>query len=477
MEVLSLLKRSIRAQLLAAALVPLVVLVLFSAIFFPLRQRALSFEVATNEVATLSEMLAFSVGAGLGEGSYDLVQEAFDWAKKNPHVRYIAILDETGAPIFDHDPEELGLDLEAVLAQQGAERQGTLIRAAAPVTFQEEALGDVVLAYSLEQFNAQVNNSLMVALLVNLLLLGVGGGLIVVIARRLSGRIVGLRDAARAVGEGQLKTQIDTSGEDEVGDLASSFEQMVTHPGEPIQVRFRYVHADGTWLHLEATGTNRVTDPAIAGIVINARDVSEQERAAAALRAAESKFRGMVEQSVVGTVIIQDDRFAYVNPRMAEMLDRPQEELTALDSVLDVIHPDDRELVRDKIRRRMAGELDEAHYEVRGLCPDGTVLHAEVFGTAFEFGGERAILGTLLDVTEQKRKEEELRMLGLAEGARVYDGYAFATPVTDGEHVWWKNGMGVAACFDLEGERRWLVRTGGHVAINSFADALPDGLG
>ena len=44
-----------------------------------------------------------------------------------------------------------------------------------------------------------------------------------------------------------------------------------------------------------------------------------------------------------------------------------------------------------------------------------------------------------------------------------YDGYAFATPVTDGTNVWWKNGMDAVACFDMEGNRKWMIRmkTGG----------------
>jgi len=37
-----------------------------------------------------------------------------------------------------------------------------------------------------------------------------------------------------------------------------------------------------------------------------------------------------------------------------------------------------------------------------------------------------------------------------------YDGYAFATPVTDGKHVWCKTGMDAIACYDLEGNRRWI---------------------
>jgi outer membrane protein assembly factor BamB len=36
------------------------------------------------------------------------------------------------------------------------------------------------------------------------------------------------------------------------------------------------------------------------------------------------------------------------------------------------------------------------------------------------------------------------------------NGYTSATPVSDGTHVWTVLGTGVAACFDLEGKRKWI---------------------
>ena len=41
-----------------------------------------------------------------------------------------------------------------------------------------------------------------------------------------------------------------------------------------------------------------------------------------------------------------------------------------------------------------------------------------------------------------------------------YVGYTAGTPVTDGKHIWVKHGTGVAACYDLEGNRKWMKRTG-----------------
>jgi outer membrane protein assembly factor BamB len=40
-----------------------------------------------------------------------------------------------------------------------------------------------------------------------------------------------------------------------------------------------------------------------------------------------------------------------------------------------------------------------------------------------------------------------------------YFGMLFATPVTDGKHVWVKCAAGVTACFDLDGNRKWMVQT------------------
>ena len=39
-----------------------------------------------------------------------------------------------------------------------------------------------------------------------------------------------------------------------------------------------------------------------------------------------------------------------------------------------------------------------------------------------------------------------------------WTGYSYGSPVTDGEHVWVKFGTGVAACFDRDGNRRWMTK-------------------
>src|SRR4051812_36158736 len=57
----------------------------------------------------------------------------------------------------------------------------------------------------------------------------------------------------------------------------SVLQQVTTHTSDdPASMRFRWRHRDGGWRDMEATVTNLLDDPTVAGIVLNARDVTEQ---------------------------------------------------------------------------------------------------------------------------------------------------------------------------------------------------------
>ncbi len=58
-------------------------------------------------------------------------------------------------------------------------------------------------------------------------------------------------------------------------------------PGKPIVEEVRFHHADGTWRIMEGVGVNRLADPAVAGIVVNTRDITERRRLEEQLRQAQ----------------------------------------------------------------------------------------------------------------------------------------------------------------------------------------------
>lgn len=136
------------------------------------------------------------------------------------------------------------------------------------------------------------------------------------------------------------------------------------------------------------------------------RRVTEQT---AVLQQSEVKFRSLVEQSLVGVYAIQDGRFTYANPRLAEIYGYTVEELTAPDfTTRQTIIEEDWPIVEEQIRKRMAGEIPSAHYTFRARRKDGSIINVEVMGSKSAYNGKPAILGTAMDITERKVAESKL---------------------------------------------------------------------
>jgi PAS domain S-box-containing protein len=138
------------------------------------------------------------------------------------------------------------------------------------------------------------------------------------------------------------------------------------------------------------------------------------------LTATEAKFRALVEQSIVGIYIIQDGRFVYVNPKMPEIFGYTTHELTSR-PVTDFILEEDQRMASENIRKRIEGAIQHAQYSLRMRHKNGSVLYIEVFGSRSDYNGRTAILGTLLDITEQKNAEIAIKRLNEDLEKRVQD--------------------------------------------------------
>lgn len=55
------------------------------------------------------------------------------------------------------------------------------------------------------------------------------------------------------------------------------FTEVLHSPGRELSVEFRFRHSDGNWRVLESLGRNHLDDPAVEGIVVNSRDVTERK--------------------------------------------------------------------------------------------------------------------------------------------------------------------------------------------------------
>ena len=65
---------------------------------------------------------------------------------------------------------------------------------------------------------------------------------------------------------------------DETAMITTALRDVILHQNTGIATEFRFRSASGDWNHLEALGSNCLDNPAIHGIIINAREVSERKR-------------------------------------------------------------------------------------------------------------------------------------------------------------------------------------------------------
>ncbi|MEP6614766.1 MAG: PAS domain S-box protein [Mucilaginibacter sp.] len=144
-------------------------------------------------------------------------------------------------------------------------------------------------------------------------------------------------------------------------------------------------------------------------IMVIARDTTDRKKMQAGLREAELKFRTLVEKSMVGVYIVQAGRFVYVNPRFAEIFDYQPGELVNTVSVDTILHESYRSTALEHVKRRMEGDVESVHYEAMGLKKDGATNWVEFYGSRAEIEGMPTIIGSMVDITERKQAEDELK--------------------------------------------------------------------
>jgi PAS domain S-box-containing protein len=138
------------------------------------------------------------------------------------------------------------------------------------------------------------------------------------------------------------------------------------------------------------------------------RQIIECEQAQFALRESELKYATLVEDALIGVYIIQDGKIEFANEKFADIYGYTRDELIGMDS-LNLVHPDDRLLVKKLREKRLSGEKVPAEYESRGLKKNGDIIWVMRSFSPINYRGRPAISGIVTDISKRRRAEEALR--------------------------------------------------------------------
>jgi PAS domain S-box-containing protein len=145
---------------------------------------------------------------------------------------------------------------------------------------------------------------------------------------------------------------------------------------------------------------------AFIGII---RDISERKRLEEVLRESEERFRLLVKHAPDAIFIQTNGSFSYVNQTCLTVLGAEDEGDLLGSPVLERIHPDSQENVRNRININIYERMSVPAVEEKYLRLDGTVVDVEVSAVPFDFQGQQGGLVFVRDITERKQAEEELQ--------------------------------------------------------------------
>ncbi len=124
----------------------------------------------------------------------------------------------------------------------------------------------------------------------------------------------------------------------------------------------------------------------------------------------EAKYRHVVENASEAIVIYQDEFPRFFNKKALEVFGCSSQEFPSR-SLFESIHPDDRQKVFDRQRKRLRGERLRQLDEFRILDRNGKEKWLQTSAVVVDWEGKQAILSMINDITESILAQREIKEL------------------------------------------------------------------
>jgi PAS domain S-box-containing protein len=193
-----------------------------------------------------------------------------------------------------------------------------------------------------------------------------------------------------------------TKNKKKVGELLST--------ADSAEWEFRIIRPDGEIRHIhESAEVSRDEAGKACRIFGIMQDITERKQTEQELRYSEERYRVLFENSSEGIGISQGDRIIAANRALLNILG--YEELEELKKVplLELVAPEDRPAVKQRIDKRTKGEPVVPQHEHRILRKDGEERDVEILTSEVRIGKEKFALATFRDITDRKKALKQIQ--------------------------------------------------------------------
>ncbi len=185
-----------------------------------------------------------------------------------------------------------------------------------------------------------------------------------------------------------------------------------TAVGETHDLIVRTRDADGRWRWLHFTASNLLADPAVGGVVLRGRDVTEQKTAEIALRESEARLEAAVGGTAIGLWEGEIDEYWWFGDWCERCDIDPCNGSNSLGRWRARIHPEDVARYAVEGDKSLSGAIDHYVVEYRILTRAGEWrwLHERGRVTSRDPSGvARRYVGVCIDIDSRKQLEAALR--------------------------------------------------------------------
>lgn len=143
-------------------------------------------------------------------------------------------------------------------------------------------------------------------------------------------------------------------------------------------------------------------------ILTSLDDITERQRVERALRDSEERYRLLAETSPDAISLHQDGRFVFVNPAACALMGAACPEELVGRSIQDVVHPDYRAIVNERVRAALQDNQAVPVIEEVFVRLDGRPVEVEVAAASLRIDGRPAMQVVARDITARKQREREI---------------------------------------------------------------------
>ena len=189
--------------------------------------------------------------------------------------------------------------------------------------------------------------------------------------------------------------------------IRAKISEQFANPENRIRHTFRLITKFHEEKIVELSMTTLRSTERATGILAIARDVTAEQSVKNALHESEEKYRSLVEHSLLGVLVVQDDIIAYANTTSSDLFETEMSLLLGT-PLSAFVHPNDYIQVFEKFEQAALAPNKDVQFSVRVITASGKMRSIDGWAAGITYMGKPAIQVAVVDVTDTKKLQEQL---------------------------------------------------------------------